>query len=118
MASENIKTLTATAWETEVLQAAGPVLVDFWAPWCGPCRRVAPVLEDLAVEYAGRLTIGKLQISYEDFSPIDEETTALQVRYEVQSIPAMILFNGGQVVTQIVGALPKEKLQQLLEQHI
>ncbi len=91
------------------VEAAVPVLVDFWAEWCGPCRMVAPVLDDLSREMAGRLKVVKLNI---DENPVTAD------RYQVRSIPTLLLFKGGVVVDQVVGALPKGPLKARLEQFV
>jgi len=102
----NINEISDTNFKNEVLQSNVPVLVDFWAPWCGPCRALAPVLEELAGEYAGRAKIVKLNVD-------DHQSAA--ATYGVRSIPNLIIFKNGQVAQQIVGAVPKTKLTQALD---
>src|SRR5262245_47943419 len=89
------------SFEREVLQSPTPVLIDFWAPWCGPCRAIAPVVEELAKEYAGRLKVVKMNV---------DENPQTPSRYGVRGIPNLILFKGGQVKEQIIGAVPKTQL--------
>ena len=102
----NINEVNDESFKTEVLDAKVPVLVDFWAPWCGPCRAIAPVLEELAGEYSGRAKIVKINVD-------DHQRAASQ--YGVRSIPNLIVFKNGQVAQQIVGAVPKTKLTQALD---
>jgi thioredoxin len=107
--NESTCVLTAENWEAEVLGAEGPVLVDFWATWCPPCRMIAPLIDEMAREYAGRVKVGKLDV---DASP---DTAA---RYGITSIPSLLVFKEGRVVAQRVGALPREALRDLLEAHV
>ena len=101
----NLPDVTDTNFQAEVLECADPVLVDFWAPWCGPCRVIAPSLEEINEEQAN-LRVVKLNVD-------DNQVTA--ARYEVMSIPTLILFKGGQPAKKIIGALPKKRLVQELE---
>jgi thioredoxin len=98
--------VTDTTFQAEVLEAETPILVDFWAPWCGPCRVVGPVLEEIAAEKGDALQVVKLNI---------DENPQTAAAFEVLSIPTMILFKGGQPVKRVVGAYPKRKLEAELE---
>ena len=104
--SANVVEFTDTNFQSEVLQSADPVLVDFWAPWCGPCRMIAPMVEELASENAGSFKIGKINI--------DDNPSAAQ-RYGVSSIPTLLIFKDGQPVQSFVGVQPKNRLQQALD---
>ena len=98
--------VTDRTFQQEVLSHQGPVLVDCWAPWCGPCRMVAPVLDQLAAEYAGRVKIAKLNV---------DENPSTAGRYAIQSIPTMLLFNGGAQVNRLVGAQPRQQIERELQ---
>ena len=109
MAGEKVKILTAENFEADVLNSEQTVLVDFWAPWCGPCRMVAPVIDELAEEYAGRMTFGKLNV---------DENGPLAQKYEVMSIPTLGIFKKGVVVDKIVGFRPKPDLAKTLDKYL
>ena len=100
------KEVTDATFEQEVLKAPRPVLVDFWAPWCGPCRMVAPIVEELAEEYDGKVNFVKLNT---DDNPV------IASRYDIRSIPTLLVFRGGQAVGQIIGFRPKSDLRRRLD---
>ncbi|GAA3165460.1 thioredoxin [Planomonospora alba] len=102
----DIKNVTEASFDSDVLKSDKPVLVDFWAEWCGPCRQVAPILEEIAKEQADKLTIVKLNV---------DENQAIAQRYGVLQIPTMNVYKGGEVVKQIIGAKPKAMLLRELE---
>lgn len=107
MAAANIVTLTADNFEQEVTKSAKPVLVDFWAEWCGPCKMVAPILDELAGEYDGKVKIGKVNID-------DHQNLAIQFR--INSIPTLLFFKNGQIVDQVVGLKSKKDFKAKLDQ--
>ena len=101
--------LTDANFDQEVLQSDRPVLVDFWAAWCGPCRAIAPTVEELATEYGGKLKVVKVDV---------DENPEVSVRYGVQSIPTLLVFKGGDVVERLIGAYPKAVLVSKLQPHL
>jgi thioredoxin 1 len=109
MAAENVQTFTDGNFETSVLKAGGPVLVDFWAEWCGPCKRLAPTIDALAADYAGKVTIGKLNVD-------DNPNTAF--KFQIRGIPAVLLFKDGAVVESVVGLAPKEDFKKVIDRHL
>jgi thioredoxin 1 len=109
MASDKIVTVGTDNFQDEVLGSATPVLVDFWAEWCGPCRMVAPTLEQIAGEREGRVRIAKLNVDHNQ---------ALAVQFQVSSIPTFILFKGGQVADRMMGAMPKAAFEQFLDRNL
>ena len=109
MASDRVKTFTDGDFEQEVLKAASPVLVDFWAEWCGPCLRMAPTVDALAGDYDGRIVVGKLNVDQNPNTPGN---------YGIRGIPTLLLFKGGQVVEQIVGLVDKGTVSKAIDKHV
>jgi thioredoxin 1 len=109
MAANGIIEVTDANFDQDVLKSETPVLVDFWAAWCGPCRAIAPIVDELAKEYEGKVKIGKMDVDRNNATPM---------RYNVRGIPTLLLFKGGQVQEQIVGYVPKDQIQKRLEKHI
>ncbi len=105
----NVKDITIDNFNNEVLQADKPVLVDFWAPWCGPCKMVGPIVETLANENVGKLNVMKLNV---------DENSSLAAQYGVRGIPTLIFFKGGQEVKRIVGAQNKDQLQKAIDEVV
>jgi len=109
MAADNVHTFTDGNFDETVIQAGELVLVDFWAEWCGPCKRLAPTVDALATDYTGKLRVGKLNVD-------DNPTTAF--KFQIRGIPALLLFKGGQVVESVVGLVPKEDLKKVIDKHL
>ena len=109
MASEKVQTLTDANFETTVNASAQPILVDFWAEWCGPCRRLAPTVDELANDYTGRVVVAKMNV---------DENPATPMRFSIRGIPTLLLFKGGQIVEQVVGLADKDQLKKLLDKHV
>jgi thioredoxin 1 len=109
MAGNGIVEVTDANFDQDVLKSDQPVLVDFWATWCGPCRAIAPIVEELAKDYQGKIKVGKMDV---------DSNSATPMRYRVTGIPTLLVFKGGQVVDQIVGYKPKDVIAQALNKHI
>jgi thioredoxin 1 len=109
MAGNGIIEVNDANFDQDVLKSETPVLVDFWATWCGPCRAIAPIVEELALHYGGKVKIGKMDV---------DRNSATPMRYKVTGIPTLLVFKAGQVVEQLVGYRPKEAIQQALDKHL
>lgn len=109
MASENVVQVSDSSFESEVLKSSVPVLVDFWAGWCGPCKAIAPAIDELANHYAGQVKVAKVNV---------DENPATPGKYGVRGIPTLILFKDGQIVDQVVGAVPKNQLDGLIKKAL
>jgi thioredoxin 1 len=109
MAEENLTALSDATFENEILQSPTPALVDFWAPWCGPCRVVGPVVEELAEQYAGRVKVAKMNV---------DENPVTPGKYGIRGIPTLILFKDGEVLDQVVGAVPKGSIEALIQKAL
>ena len=107
MASDKMKTLTDSNFDQEI--RSGLTLVDFWAEWCGPCRRIAPIVEQIAGEYEGRATVGKLNV---------DENPNVPGRFMIRGIPTLLLFKNGQLADTLVGLAPKEEITRMIDRHL
>jgi thioredoxin 1 len=105
----NVLEFTDDTFQNEVLESAQPVLVDFWAPWCGPCKMIAPTVEEIANEYSGRVRVGKVNTDHARQSA---------VKYRIESIPMLLLFKNGQVADMVRGAVPKQQITAMLDRHL
>jgi thioredoxin 1 len=109
MTDDNVITLTADNFDDEVLKSDKPVVVDFWAAWCGPCRMVSPIIDELAADYAGKIKVGKVNV---------DEQRSIAERYRIMSIPTIYLFKNGQPVDKIIGARPKADFERFIQQAL
>jgi thioredoxin 1 len=109
MANPNVAQVSDASFEGDILKSDVPVLVDFWAPWCGPCRSVAPIVDDLANEYAGKLKVAKINV---------DESTEVAMRYQITSIPTFIVFKNGEVADRALGALPRSEFVKLIDRNL
>ena len=107
--AENLIEFTDDNFDTEVLKSNLPVLVDFWAEWCGPCKMIAPIVEEIAGDYAGKVKFGKVNVDFNN---------QVAMQYGIRGIPALLVFKGGSVANQIVGAVPKNNITQILDEVI
>ncbi len=105
----NAVAVTDTSFEQEVLQSDKPVLVDFWAEWCGPCRMIGPIVDELAKEYEGKAKFTKVNV---------DDNPEISMKFNIRSIPTLLIFKGGKVVDQIIGAVPKSHLTKKLNDHV
>jgi len=109
MATDSVQTFTDGNFDDSVLKSSAPVLVDFWAEWCGPCKRLAPTVDALAVDYAGKVTFGKLNV---------DENPNVSFKFQIRGIPTLLLFKDGQVVESVVGLAQKDDLKKVIDKHI
>jgi len=109
MSSDSIKYVTDSSFESDVLKSPHPVLVDYWAEWCGPCKMIAPILEEVSKDYAGRLTVAKMNV---------DENQQIPAKMGIPGIPTLMIFKGGELVATKVGALPKAQLTAFIDSHL
>lgn len=109
MASDSILELSDASFEDEVINSDVPVLVDFWAPWCGPCRAVAPIVEEISEAYDGKVKVGKVNV---------DENPSTTMKFGIRSIPTLLVFKGGEAVEQIIGAVPKGEIEKAVDKAL
>jgi thioredoxin 1 len=108
MASEKVQTLTDANFDTTINAEAKLIMVDFWAPWCGPCRRMEPMVDELATDYDGKIVVAKMNV---------DDNPATPMRFSIRGIPTVLLFKGGQIVEQVVGLAEKDVFKKLIDKH-
>ncbi|MCZ6468688.1 MAG: thioredoxin [Candidatus Dadabacteria bacterium] len=109
MASDAIIELSDSTFESEVVNSDLPVLVDFWAPWCGPCRAIAPLVEEISSSYEGKIKVGRMNV---------DENQSTTMKFGIRSIPTIIMFKGGEAVDQIIGAVPKGEIERVVDKSL
>jgi thioredoxin 1 len=109
MASDAIIELSDSTFESEVVNSDVPVLVDFWAPWCGPCRAIAPIVEEISSSYEGKIKVGRMNV---------DENQSTTMKFGIRSIPTIIMFKGGKAVDQIIGAVPKGEIERVVDKSL
>jgi thioredoxin len=105
----NVHAVSDASFDGDILKSVEPVLVDFWAPWCGPCRAVAPIMDELATQYLGKLKIAKINV---------DESSAVAMKYQVTSIPTFILFKNGQVADRVLGSMPRSEFVKFIDRNL
>ena len=105
----NVQTVSDASFEGDILKSEQPVLVDFWAPWCGPCRSVAPIVDDLATQYSGKIKVAKINV---------DESSQVAMKYMVTSIPTFILFKNGEVADRVLGAMPRSEFVKFIDRNL